>query len=485
MGELSPGDSPPKWRVHDRTHLEFAVDYPLGDKLSDWVWEAYFFIPTSLRIHSGTYGKGRIYEDLHSYVRFAVPGLPLEELTRHARQELCEKLRGPEAEAVRELRLYASCVRTSMNSARRHLQNLMERGDDSVDAAAMALAAQTRELLRAMREAFAECATDLARMAADYVDEDLSILAETTLASLSLDLRRAKLTETASRVAAGAVHEARYRRERGLDGVGSARVGKREVEHLEFRRHLLKRFTGSVLHLDTDVARAGRLTLEILYALAASVAMAFAVVMALYHGPTWRRFGDMWLWATVVVLAYAGKDRIKATLQGVFSRWASRHLPDRRWRVSDPQSKRPVGTVRERSAFLPLDKLPADVLEVRNSTRGHSLERHARPEAVLWHQKACRWDRPAIRRSDARFVAVTEVFRLDLTRWLAHTDDPKQRIVFADPEDQHIYSAVAPRVYNIAVVYRLRRASEPDTPWKRVRVVVSRKGIRRVEQVVP
>ncbi len=84
---------------------------------------------------------------------------------------------------------------------------------------------------------------------------------------------------------------------------------------------------------------------------------------------------------------------------------------------------------------------------------------------------------------DPRFASVTEIFRLDLRGWLAHTDDPKQRIYFADPETQHVTSAMAPRVYNIGIVYRVRPKDEPDTPWKRVRVVVGRKGIKRIEPV--
>ena len=32
VGDLSAGDLPrePEWRIHDRTHLEFAVDYRVG-----------------------------------------------------------------------------------------------------------------------------------------------------------------------------------------------------------------------------------------------------------------------------------------------------------------------------------------------------------------------------------------------------------------------------------------------------------------------
>lgn len=482
LGELSPGDRPPDWRVHDRTHLEFSVDYPVGEEgNAHYVWEACFFIPESLRVDKATYPKGQIYQDLHSYVRFAVPGVPLESLVRSI--ERLDKHLGT-AKATLELRLFASQVRTSVTAARRHVRKLIDEDSDVADEAAISLTSQARTLMARFRELRAGRERSTTRIAYDYIDEDLSVLFETTLASLSLDLREAGYEKTAAKVATGAVAEAQYRASREMDGVGHADVGKRDVEHLEFRRHLLKRFSASSLNLDRQIDQAGRWTLQILYAVAASIAMAFAIAVAFYHGASWQQMGDLWMWVLIVMLAYAGKDRMKATLQGVFSKWVSKKLPDRRWRLRDPESKKVVGLVTERSDFSPQDELPVGVMAVRNSTRTHPLERHARPEAVLWHQKVCKWDGKVVRECDPRFVAVTEVFRLDLRHWLAHTDDPKQRIVFADPDDRHIYSATAPRVYNIAVVYRLRKADDHGAPWRRVRVVVSRKGILRVEKVV-
>ena len=79
--------------------------------------------------------------------------------------------------------------------------------------------------------------------------------------------------------------------------------------------------------------------------------------------------------------------------------------------------------------------------------------------------------------------ALTEIFRLNLRRWLDHTDDPKRRILFADPDDRRIYAANAPRAYNIAVVYRLRRSGDEAAPWHRIRVVVTRKGIARIDTI--
>ncbi len=496
LGELSPGDQPPQWRAHDRTDLELALDYPFdadGPKKQSYVWDAYFFLPKSLRISKRTYGKDEIYKDFQSYVRFAVAGPSLDELAEKPIERLEALLeKDGTVRSVRELKIFACKTRTSLMAARREVRKLLEEEAPELHDAARALCGGTLNLLARFRGALQKAHGDAA-LAAAWVDEDLSLVAETLLASFSLRLRGAGYDELAALVASGAVREARYRTEQGFDSVGAADVRKRDVEHLEFRRHLLKRFTSSVLHLRREISEGGKLTLQILYAVAASVAMSFAVVAAVYHGPQndpVTGFSNLWTWAMIVVLAYAGKDRIKATLQGVFSKWVHKRLPDRRWKLRDPlthtQVRKEAGRVLERSGFISIGDLPKDVKSARNSTRQHPLEEQARPEEILWHQKTCQLSVAGIRGRDERFVALTEVFRLDLNAWLLHTDDPKQRVVFADPEDRHIYTATAPRVYNISIVYRLRKADAPiaEAEWRRIRVVVSRKGIQRIDPVV-
>ena len=93
--------------------------------------------------------------------------------------------------------------------------------------------------------------------------------------------------------------------------------------------------------------------------------------------------------------------------------------------------------------------------------------------------------RELVRSIEPRFEAITEVYRFDLRRWLAHTDDPKRQFAFADPHAGVVARASAPRVYNLGIVYRLKRAGDPTDAgrWRRVRVVVTRKGIRRIEAI--
>jgi hypothetical protein len=109
---------------------------------------------------------------------------------------------------------------------------------------------------------------------------------------------------------------------------------------------------------------------------------------------------------------------------------------------------------------------------------------------VLWHAKTVRAG-PRVARSSSidllgagSRTGVTEILRLDLSRWLAHTDDPKSRLVLVGEDDQ-VRVIHPPRVYNLNVVYRWapEGAEGAQAEWRRLRVVVSRKGIARLERI--
>lgn len=478
--------------MHDKTHVEFAIDYRLlpGDSQQEFAWEAYFFAPESLRLDSRTYDKTDIYTDLQSYVRFEVPDVAFGELSQAPIERLAEALAsGDDKAGVRELRLFACQVRSSGVDLRAKIVAGLELPEPERSRAfhhAARMAADAARLTRRLREVIApaEKRADPLRTAASWVDEDVSRLIETLLAYLARRLAKANAPKAlVDSVERAAIEEARYRLDAGIGGVGKLEMKRREVEALEFRRHVLKRFTSSVLWLAPEVRPASTWVRELLFAVAASVAMAFAIAAAFWNGFEVESSG--WItWVLVAVLAYAVKDRLKAILQTAFTSVLERHFPDRRWVIRDSERGLTLGSMEEQSGFVAFDALPESVLSARRMTRLHPLEEQARPETVLYHKKQVKLHGDHVARADARFSALTEIFRLDIARWLAHTDDPKRDIVFADPVAGAIGSAEAPRVYNIAVVYRVRRAENEDAPWHRLRVVVTRKGIRRIEHIV-
>lgn len=503
-----PALTPASYRVHDRTHIEFAIDYPFAEAAERFVFETFFFVPASFRLDETTYDKKQIYEDLLSYVRVSVPRLSLAELadagpdgdsrdaplvtvTRALDAAVADARQA--SAALRALRLFACVVRGSTLEGQRTTMARIERADTSAEErvrAARLLCARARGVLTAFREAALgrEGLPEDVAVGVRWIDEDLSLVVESFAASLSIRARQLAgvegkpglpgATETAQVLAALAVGEARYRKDRGYPSVGSGRDGVREFEHLEFRRHMLRRFTSSALWLTSELRAEGVWVVHTLYAFAAALAMTFAV-WATLHASQWSQY--MLLYAVLLVGAYAIKDRMKAILQSVFSRWVEKRFPDRRRTIRVERSGPVLAEVRERAAFRPFSHVGEGVLEARRRTREHALEEEARPERVLWHEKSVLLRaRPP---GPLPPPTLTEIFRLNLAPWLQHTDDPNRVLAFADPDDASICTVTAPRVYNINVVFRLRRANDRDARFHRVRVVVSRKGVLRIDPI--
>jgi hypothetical protein len=510
LGDLARGTEPRshdavEWRIHDRTHLEFAIDYTFGPKAQAYTWEAFFFLPESLRIQETTYDKKDIYEDLLSYIRFAVPEIPLALLAQtgpgteldNVRQALLTAKRKPDgcsqsAGATRALRLFACLVRSSGVAAMREVQeHFSPRRADPAELGPLVVAfsATCGALAHGFRDVIAEAKTlglpDEVVITMRWADEDISLVLETLSATLAVQLEEAasrenrELHDLAEMVAARAVSEARHRAERGYDSLGAATASERQIEHLEFRRHVLKRFTSSVLWLTLDVRERNRWIEHTFYALAAAAAMGFAVAAAFQSN---KSADSVYKYSVLVIVAYAIKDRMKAYLQGVFTGYIARRFPDRNWIIRDRDTEDPVGSGDERAGFLEFRHVPADVLKLRRLTREHALEEQARPERVLWHRKSVVVARPDGAAALEVFPMLTEIYRLNVRQWLNNTDDPNRKVTFADPRDARIYSAKARRVYNVNVVYRLTHNDGADG-WHRLRLVVSRKGIERIDTI--
>lgn len=472
LASSPPAFAAPRWEHHDRTHLQLEVDYPAGPHA--YCWEAYFFIPQSFRVGPASYDAQRLYEDFVSYVRrparehtlervFAVSLPNLERVLAEGDLDVCGQ----------EARRLACSVRASIRAAMHDIESGQCADDDAISA----IVERAGAVVPRARRVFADVlqGPEPMRTTAAWVIEDLSMMCEQFLGRVALVVDGPAATEAreqALRVVRARETWSRFQRP------PAGHLTSREVERIEFMRHTLKRFTSSVLWLDFEVTDPTRWAKQILFSLAASCAMAFAVIAALWNGDPLGS-PELGVWLVVAIVAYAVKDRIKAWLQAMFSRLLRRHFPDRRWFVRAVDEAKPVATVDETTRFRDFEELPGDVLAARRMTRRHPLEEIARPEGVLWHRKVVRLH------GEGQPSGLTEVFRLDLARWLANTDDPKTKLVLADIEQAELRQVTAPRVYNIAVVHRAWRRDDqaPPPAWKRERIVVSRKGIRRLETI--
>ena len=266
LADLSRPSETTDFRVHDRTHLEFSIDYRLREthRVEKFEWEAYFFAPESLRLDSRTYSKEDVYEDLQTYVRFGVPDCTYHELVELPLTRVRTSLASNDAElAIRELRLIACQGRASGAEAKKHIVQGLSSGEDRSRflAAAHRMIADTRVISERLQEVLAlgKGRPDPLETAVLWIDEDVSRLLETLMGNLANGVRKsdAGTAEVRNGVIAAAeaeaVRQARYRDASGLEGVGRLGMKGRRIEQIEFRRHVLKRFTSSVLWLSPEV----------------------------------------------------------------------------------------------------------------------------------------------------------------------------------------------------------------------------------------
>ncbi len=382
-----------------------------------------------------------------------------------------------------ELKLFGCRVRESI--ARETLHVRMMSSLDAIETWAVTLADDTELAMAAIRDTLIPAAQsagpDIAETAG-WIDEHLSIEFESSMVKLVRDLSRRKSTAPAlDRVKQAAVAEAQHRAEHGDGPTMSADSSTFELEQLERHRHALKRLTSSVLWLQSEAGDARSGAEHVLHSIAAGVAMAFAVTAALLYG-TPNDATDLWVWGGLAVLAYMGKDRIKAALQTRFNRYIERRYPNRNWIVRHETDGPPIATAEEKYGFVGPDELPPEIAEFRRDLQRDSLGETLELDSILHHRKVMELDSELAHAVDPRFDATTEILRVDVSRWLTHTDDPSRSVMLADPESGKLVKSSLPRAYDVTILHRLAPTGV-HTTWSAARVVLSRKGIRRVDQL--
>jgi hypothetical protein len=476
LTELSPG-----WRRHDRTHLEINLEHPIDD--DGRTWEAWIFLPQSFRLSPDTYSTERIGSDIQSHIRFSAPKLRLRDTPGEvdAVVEIIGRV-APDA-ANDELKLFACRVREAIAQQNHDVRMMSNR--ESMETWALTLADDIDSAMAAIRQTLipaAELADPSVAETAGWVDEHLSSEVESSMVKLVKDLSRRKSTAPAlDRLKQAAVAEAQHRAETGAGPIVSAESSTFDLEQLERHRHGLKRLTSSVLWLPSESGDARRSAENLLHSIAAGIAMAFAVTAAVLYG-TPSDATDLWVWGGLAVLAYMGKDRIKAGLQHRFNQHIERRYPNRRWVARHEAGGSPIATADEKYDFVEPDELPPDVAEFRRGLQRDALGEVLELDSILHHRKATLVDAELVRSVDPRFDAITEILRLDIARWLTHTDDPSRTVTLADPYSGELVKSSLPRAYDVTILHRFARTGV-NTTWSAARVVLSRKGIRRVDQL--
>ncbi|RKH30054.1 hypothetical protein D7V77_04030 [Corallococcus sp. CA041A] len=487
-----------RFDVHDRKQFEIKLEYqPTGADETRYLVEAYLFLPSSLNIDAETYPRADFYADIHNYVRFKTPVMGLGELLSSEGSPLV-KLEAwqriglaPESDVVYQAKLFSCVLRGALRrfattvetrcdaktgeAGRVDLETVVRQAGESVPV----VLERFRAWLRATGEAKLQEKT---RASLRLVDEYVSLLVEQFFRRAVADMdalpRTGPWLPLRKGLMEAVLREESYRKEHRLRSVLSP-TGDNE-EYMQ-RLGFLKKFCMNVLFLSSRRRQRRQGWEEVLFAIAAGVAMAFATSVALWAQV---RFTQVSLnFFLVAVVGYMMKDRIKEGLRRMFSRVAATHLYDRTTDLVDPVTARAIGICEERVDYGAAVKVPQAVSSLRLQDDFLTVSQGELSEAVIRYQKRIVLDARLLPRSERGLTGVTDILRLNVGRFLRDMDEPEFALEYVDLEDFSVGHIRGAKRYPVDLVFRFTVMEDGvrHESAQLVRLVLDRNGIQRMQ----
>ena len=501
---------------HDANQLELKLGYSVDPRKRRQVYRAemYVFVPRTLAITRHSYPSDRFYEDTATFIRLKTPTVALAGLAQEdngssrwfdpLQQSLDTLLaggaRGEKKRAVRQFKLLGCIYRRALLDDAADVRNGLANPPGELTAPRQREAARALEVFRAdveravtrLRELGQRCehaaVSDRVREVWRSVDEYVSLLAEEALTSLvELIVRRAphatrteELQATREALATDAIAQYEYRRGRGYPSWVEA---EGDNEHLPYRRRLLKRIVCSLLYLDVRREESGRIVRNVAAMTAAGLAMLFATVVAVAAQNAWgATLSAAFIGAMVV--SYIIKDRMKDWGNQLLARRAGNGMPDHGLHIRCADTGDKLGRCTESVTVLDPSDVAREITELRHVDHPTVAAHDGRPETVIRYVKQVKLSSDALAaRSDAG--GLTDIIRFNVARLRRRMDESEEDWLHVHPETRELVSVACARVYHLNVILRVTtgKGRNQRIELERIRVVLDRHGIKRVEPI--
>jgi len=491
---------------HDRYQIELKLDYELGKgKKTHYQISTYLFFPKSLRITEDSFPKDEFYREVKNYIRIKTPILslrdlidsnitPLSDVQQIVQQANWYQDDELNKQLIHELKLFGAMFKSTL---REHLNLVEKRVLDATSKAKIHALAESlvedfikhsKQISSRYRSFYTELNLPIVKedtfLAYTLVDEYISLLIEESATELFKIVSKhfdqadqAKCLADLNKIAEN------ERDHRTSYGYGSILKPGDANEVYAFRASVLKKYVSSILHLSTDAQREGRGMEQFLMAVAAGISMIFATVIAFYFQSIYGNFTFPVFVA--LVIGYMFKDRIKESGRALLSSKLKNFLFDRRINIKTLDRKYKLAVLREKITFLSEKNLPQAVLTARHKDPFADLDNEGMGETIICHTKDIVLDAnlfPKAFKGLPKVNGLNDIIRYNIQPYLRKMADPvEEQLLLEDGELKKVHTH---KVYHINVVSRYKSISPGvEILYKRMRLVLTRKGIKRIEYI--
>jgi len=478
--------------VHDKFQFELKLEYQFdsGNKSKEYDIDTYLFFPNSLGISPGTFKKQDFYHDVQSYIRLKTPTVllrdivpgkdsPLRRVQTEIEQFLSQNDRVQKADFEYQVKMFCCICKSSV---RDHVHFIKQKvhSEDAIDGIMGFLSCHS-EIVQSFRGLRSQL--NVPTVGDDmfsiflFADEYLSLLFEAYSFELLefLDVSELKNNKYLRKSLIDLISaELDYRK--GADYPSIPEIDSTNEAYV-YRISVLKKYMGTILFLNTRMKRDGGALEQLAFALAAGVAMVFAVFTSLWAQSRFAHFSVPFVLALVV--SYIFKDRIKEMIRTYLGNRLRHFLFDHKMNIyANPKVR--LGWCKESMTHISEDKVPPEVLKLRNRAHITEIENGEFGEHILIYRKRIRLFRKHFDKTNQnqQLESINDIVRMNVKRFLRKMDNPKRPIYVMTGE--HYKRVLGRRVYHINMI--IKYSFDQKAFYKRFRIVLNRGGIKRIEE---
>ena len=480
--------------IHDKYQCEIKLGYHLeGRKQSStYKIETYLFFPYSLGINRHSYSKDDFYNDIQAYIRLKTPSILLQDIVTGTQNPLQHLQSGIErllqrvdqstiAKYEYQIKMFCCICKSAIRDHVVFISNRGTAGD--IEDALMKYLQGVQDIAREFRalRSSLNVPSISKELFSTYLfgDEYLSLLLESYSYEVLEYVQHTecpKQHEYTDKLLELITYELEYRKENGYPSIPDTHSNN---ETFIFRAGVLKKYMGNILFLNTRFKQEGELLEQIILALSAGIAMMFAVTATFFAQSVYL---DVSLPLFVaLVISYMFKDRIKDLTRGYLGNKLHNFLFDHKMHIyANPKEK--LGWCKESVTFIKERKIPQQIMKLRNRDHITEIENDWIGEKTILYRKQIKLFHKKLEHvyHDYQVESINDIMRLNIAKFLSKMDNPKKPIYILDGDNYR--KTHGKRVYHINMImkYSIKNAT---IRYKRFRLVLSRSGIKRIEEV--
>jgi hypothetical protein len=471
---------------HDRLQFEIKTKYDYHSKSKQvFTTDFWFYLPVSTGISASDYNAEDFYDDLRTYTRLKTPVYLLEDILTLTESPLCvilsmldlKKKEINQKSLRREMKILGCVFRQSVNAEFGTIENegiVLERLSTIVEfKKKWRLSVQTID-----KKNFKNKTKNCMR----FIDQSLSNQIELAAIYILEEFKDKELS-CREQIITIIKDEIQYRIENDYPMYSDE---KADFEKYLIYQSNLKKFTTSVLYLNSQPDRLTRFIRHLALGIAAGLAMTWAIIAQIYalieYGVNLNEGMNhslIALFTIIGIFSYILKDRIKATSGEWLSKKLTDLFHDRRFYYSMPEEKDYISIISERMKFISTDEGGEEL-----QSRWRELEKkklsfiiggdvlHYNREVVLRGIVA--------KRCFDRFQGVVDIHRINVWRWIKTFSDPQKLISYINSND-NIEKKKVKRIYEVDLVTRFHGGKIED--WSMYKIFLNRRGIISIQEV--